>query len=91
MLRENFEKFLNFLEKNPDSDEKLDVKAWKFEPELKYLQLKRIIIREKTASVENAENNKLNVKFNTKSDIMMQTNSPLCNIHDEPDDFGKYY
>ncbi|CAB4409576.1 unnamed protein product [Rhizophagus irregularis] len=81
--------FLHFLGKKSESNEhikKLGVNAWKFIPESRILLNEIVIVSDENDKNTNNNTYKkdhecVEIDFNTKFDVMIQTNYPLLNIN----------
>ncbi|CAB5192797.1 unnamed protein product [Rhizophagus irregularis] len=88
-LKKVLKDFLHFLGKKSESNEhikKLGVNAWKFIPESRILLNEIVIVSDEND--KNTNNNTfkkdhecVEIDFNTKFDVMIQTNYPLLNIN----------
>lgn len=89
-LKKSFKKFLKFLGKEPDLDlNKLSVNEWKFVPKSEISLLEIVTVKSDknnknngAVGVKNDKNtskkdHSVEIFFNAKSDVMIQTNYPL--------------
>jgi hypothetical protein len=90
-LDKGFKKFLIFSGIKSEPNNQLGIDAWKFIPESRLSLLGIVKISDESVSADNGNRNVNNggiddknrdiIHFNTKRDVMVQTNYPLRNIN----------